>query len=152
MEEKWRVHFLSFRMRSTVNIAPRLGARETHALPRWRRQPLFPTRPTPESIGYQAGIMADRTRRKGKSRRVTRTVHDFRRHLSLLLDVEILVISTISSETLTPHCVPVLKTRVAQPLPLGDFQTTGRNGWPLPACSAGQGARTGVWLAEMDSQ
>lgn len=102
--------------------------------------PIFSTCSTLESAGHQAGIMADRIHSNGNSkRRIIQTMYDFRRHLSILLDVEILV---ISSKLLTLHCAPVLETLIASPHLLYDFQVTGKNGRFLPVRSSEERART----------
>lgn len=86
---------------SSLNSTPHLtGAKTT----------IFSTCSTPESIGHQAGFMAD-IHSNGKYKRITiLMMYDFRRHFSLLLDVEILVIFTISSKLLILHCAPILVT------------------------------------------
>lgn len=103
--------------------------------------PIFSTCSTPESAGHQAGIMVDRIHSNRKfKRRIIRRMYDFRRHLSILLAGEILV---ISSKLLTPHCAPVLETSLIAPSHLlYDFQVTGRNGQSLPALGSEEGTRT----------
>lgn len=78
--------------------------------------------------------MADTIHSNGKSKRIIiRTVYDFRRHLSLLLDVDVLVIPTISSKLFIPHCAPVLESLIALPTSTLWFLSYKRK-WQVAPC------------------
>lgn len=78
--------------------------------------------------------MAYTTHSNGKSKRIiTWTVYDFRRRLSLLLDVDVLVILTTSSKLFIPHCAPILKSLIALPTSALWFLSYKRK-WQVTPC------------------